>query len=92
MSNDIGGYFQNLHFQVPAQQLQPRWVCFVRAFLLYKVQIFVDMITNALRPDSGGSQAVRVSHRSKLGLHVVDPKHQSLMAEVQIHLPMLGWP
>lgn len=62
------------------------------AFLLYKVQIFVDMITNALRPDSGGCQAVRVSHRSKLGLHVVDPKHQSLMAEVQIHLPMLGWP
>lgn len=62
MSNDTGAYFQNLHFQVPAQQLQPRWVYLVGAFLLCKVQIFVDVITKALRPDSGGCQVVRVSH------------------------------
>lgn len=80
MSNDTNGCFQNLHFQVPAQQLQLHWVCLAGALLLWKVQTFVAVITDALRPDPGGCQVVSVSHRSQLG---VESTHQSLMAEGQ---------
>lgn len=92
MSNGTDGYFQILRDQVPAQQLLARSIGLVGAFSLCRVQVFVDMITNALRPDCGGCQAVRVSHQSRLGVHVVDPTQQHFMAEVQIHLPMSAWP
>lgn len=68
MSNDTSGYFQNLHFQIAAQQLQLHWVCSAGALWLWKVQILVAMITNALRPDPGGCHVVTVSHPSQLGV------------------------
>lgn len=92
MSNDTDGYFQILRDQVPGQQLQGRSVGLVGAFSLCRVQVFVNTITNILRPDSGGCQVVRVSHRSRLGVHVGDPTQQRSVAEVQMHPPTSAWP